>query len=140
MRHVGFLTLAATFVWLHPDAASRQRAHPVTLHLTAFTREVVVVHIVQSHRALQASADTTQHFRDSLTVRTPADVRVDSAVERVQLSTEGNLAIRVRFTDGASEKERALAPWGRRLTFIRTADGDFEPEAQVMPAEPTRSR
>jgi hypothetical protein len=76
---------------------------------------------------------------DSLRVKTPADVRLDSAVKRVQLSTEGNLAIRVRFTDGASEKERALAPWGRRLTFVRVADGDLEPEAEVMPAQPTRT-
>ena len=83
---------------------------------------------------LQRSVDD-----DSLTVKTPADVRLDSAVKRVQLLTEGNLAIRVRFTDGASGKERALAPWGRRLTFVRGADGDFEPEAEVMPAQPTRT-
>jgi len=76
---------------------------------------------------------------DSVTVKTPADLRVDSTVKRVRLSTEGNLAIRVRFTDGASEKERALAPWGRRLTFVRAADGDLEPEAEVVPAQPTRT-
>jgi hypothetical protein len=88
------------------------------------------------------SAGTIQRSvdADSLTVKTPVDVRVDSAVKRVQLSTEGNLAIRVRFTDGASDKERALAPWGRRLTFIRAADGDLEPDAEIMPAQPIRSR
>ena len=140
MRHLRLLALAATAVWLHPDAASERNAHPVTLHLASFTREVVVVHVVQSRRPLQVSGDTTQRFIDTLTVRTPADLRVDSAVKRMQLATEGNLAIRVRFTDGASEKERALAPWGRRLTFVRTGNGDLESEAQVMPAEPTRSR
>lgn len=140
MRHLGLLTLVATAVWLQPDAASRQNAHPVTLRLTAFTRDTVVIHIVQSRRPVRPSADTAQHYFDTLTVRTPADVRVDSAVQRVQLSTERNLAIRVLFADGASEKERALAPWGRRLTFVRTADGDLEPEAEVMPAQPTRNR
>lgn len=140
MRHLGLLTLTATALWLHPDAASRRNAHPVTLHLASFTREVVVVHIVKSQRPLQVSGDTAQHFIDTLTVRTPVDVQVDSAVKRVQLWTEGNLAIRVRFTEGASERERALAPWGRRLTLVRTANGDFESEAQVMPAEPTRTR
>jgi len=84
--------------------------------------------------AIQRSGDV-----DSLTVKTPAGVRLDSAVKRVQFWTEGNLAIRVGFTDGASEKERALAPWGRRLTFVRGADGDLEPEAEVMPAQLTRT-
>ncbi len=139
MRHLGFLPLVATAIWLHTDTAPRAGDHAVTLRLTAFTREAVVVHVVQSRRE-QRSADTTQRLVDSLTVKTPVDVRVDSAVKRIQLSTEGNLAIRVRFTDGASDKERALAPWGRRLTFIRAANGDLEPEAEVMPAQPIRGR
>ena len=90
---------------------------------------------------MAVSAGTIQRSvdADSLTVKTPADVRIDSSVKRLQLSTEGNLAIRVRFTEGASEKERALAPWGRRLTFVRAADGDLEPEAEVVPAQPTRT-
>ena len=139
MRHLGLLTLVATAVWFYPVADSRETPHQVTLHLTAFTNEAVVIHIVQSQRALPLRADSA-HLTDSLTVRTPADVRVDAAVQRLQLSTEGNLAIRVRFTDGASDKERALAPWGRRLTFVRSAEGDFQPEAEVMPAQPIRSR
>lgn len=140
MRHLGLLSLLAVAVWLHPDAASRRNAHPVTLRLTAFTRDTVVIHIVESRRPVRPSADTAQHFVDTLTVRTPVDVRVDSAVQRLQLATERNLAILVRFTDGASEKERALAPWGRRLTFVRAADGDLQPEAEVMPIQPTRNR
>jgi hypothetical protein len=141
MRHLGLLPLVATAIWLHPSTASRASDHAVTLRLTSFTREGVVVHVVQSHR-MPPSAGTIQRSvdADSLTVKTPVDVRVDSAVKRVQLSTEGNLAIRVRFTDGASDKERALAPWGRRLTFIRAADGDLEPDAEIMPAQPIRSR
>lgn len=140
MRHLALLPLVATAIWLQPDAASKRSAHAVTLRLTAFTRDTIVVHVVQSQRPLRLTADTTQHFVDSLIVRTPVDVRVDSAVKRLQLSTEGNRAIRVRFTDGASEKERALAPWGRRLTFVRTADGDLKPEAEVMPVQPTHGR
>src|SRR5690348_9665291 len=105
MRHLGFLPLVATVTWLHSSPASKSRDHAVTLHLTSFTGQAVVVHIVQSHR-MPLSAGTIQRpvHVDSLTVKTPADVRLDSAVKRVQLWTEGNLAIRVRFTDGASEK------------------------------------
>ena len=140
MRHLLLLPLVAMATWLHLGTASTGADHTVTLHLTSFTAQAVVVHIVQSHR-MPLSIGTIQRSvdGDSLTVKTPADVRLDSAVKRVQLSTEGNLAIRVRFTDGASEKERALAPWGRRLTFVRGADGDLKPEAEVMPAQPTRT-
>ena len=140
MRHLRLLPLVATATWLHPGTAARAGDHAVTLRLTSFTGQAVVVHIVQSHRR-SLSTGTIQRSVDfdSLTVKTPADVLLDSAVKRVQLSTEGNVAIRVRFTDGASEKERALAPWGRRLTFVRRADGDLEPEAEVMPAQPTHT-
>ena len=139
MRHLELLPLVAAAIWLQPDAP-KQSPHAVTLRLTGFTPIAVVVHIVESRLALPLTAPTSQRFVDSLTVRTPVDVRVDSAIKRVQLSTEGNLAIHVGFTEGATEKERALAPWGRRLTFVRTEDGDLKPEAEVMPVQPTRSR
>ena len=140
MRHPGLLPLLAIAIGLQPGTASTANPHAVTLRLTAFTPESVVVHVVKSHLALPLTAPTAGRFVDTLTVRTPADLRVDSAIKRVQLSTERNLAIRILFTDGASGKERALAPWGRRLTFVRDADGDLAPEAEVMPAHPTGSR
>ena len=143
MRHPGLLTLCAIVIGLRAGTASTANPHAVTLRLTAFTPESVVVHVVKSQLALPLAAPTAPtsgRFIDTLTVRTPVDLRVDSAIKRLQLSTERNLAIRVRFTDGASGKEQALAPWGRRLSFVRSADGDLAPEAEVMPAHPTRSR
>jgi hypothetical protein len=135
MRYLGLLSLMATVVWVQPGATSNRSAHAVTLHLTAFTRESVTVHLVSKPAGLTLSADTIARVVDSLTLRTPADVRVEAGVQRLQLWTEGNRAIRVTFATGASEKERALAPWGRRLTFIRRPDGDLRPVPEVLPAQ-----
>jgi hypothetical protein len=140
MRHLGLLPLVATAMLVGANRPSKQSAHAVTLHLSAFTNEVVVVHIASKPAGLALSTDPIERIADSLTVRTPVDVRVSAAVQRLQLTTEGNLAIRVRFDEGASEKERALAPWGRRLTFVRTPEGDLRPEAELLPAQPKTSR
>ena len=140
MRHLGLLPLVATAILVGADRPSRQSAHAVTLHLSAFTNAIVVVHMASTPAGLALSTEPMGRVADSLTVRTPVDVRVDAGVQRLQLRTEGNLAIRLRFDEGASEKERALAPWGRRLTFVRTPDGDLRPEAELLPAQPKTSR
>lgn len=108
-------------------------AHAVVVRVDGFTAERIVVRITSSPPGLEEPTDTTKRFPDTITVRTPAEVRVSAAVQRLELSTEGNLAIRVRFTNGASASERLLRPWGRRLLF-RRVDGDLQPEAQLGPA------
>ena len=135
MKALGLLPLAAIVIGMPAHTAPR---HQVTLHLTSFTRQVVVVHISAAPAGVQLMADTSQHFEESRTVQTPVDLRVSANVDTLRVTTDGNLAVRVEFTDGASAAERALTPWGRRLMFVRV-DGDLRPNAEVMPAQPTRT-
>ena len=141
MRLPSLVATAPFVVWLgsslpasriYPDAGV---AHAVTMHLESFTgKGVVAVHLSSVPFGLRAT-DTSRVALDTLTVRTPADVRVTAEANRVELRTEGNLAVRVTFTDGASSSERAIRAWGRRLLFVRV-DGDFQQSAEVLPALP----
>lgn len=134
---LGLLSVAA--VALRPSAGSVPAAgHTVTLHLTSFTNQTVVVHVSATPSGVQLASDTSQHFVESRTVQTPVDVRVSASADTLRLATEGNLAIRVQFTEGASAAERGLAPWGRRLMFIRV-NGEFRPNAELLPAQPART-
>jgi hypothetical protein len=132
------LPLAAIAVWPRADAAP-QAGHQVVLHLTSFTSQAVMVHVAASPGGVQLAADTSPHFDESRTVQTPVDVRISANAHSLRLTTEGNLAIHVQFTDGASAAERALSPWGRRMLFERL-NGDFRPKAEMLPAEPARTR
>jgi hypothetical protein len=137
VKVLGLLPLAAIAVWPRADAAPHA-GHQVMLHLTSFTSQAVIVHVTALPAGVQLAADTSQHFDESRTVQTPVDVRISASADSLRLATEGNLAIRVQFTDGASAAERALAPWGRRLLFERL-NGDFRPKAEMLPAQPTRT-
>ena len=115
-------------------ATPRGEAHPVTMHLESFVENsIVVVHLSSVPRGLRM-ADNSIAI-DSITVRTPADVRVSAEVKRLELRSEGNLAVRVSFTEGASTSERGMRAWGRRLLFVRV-DGDLQQRAELMPAQP----
>lgn len=137
MKVLGILPVVAIAIGLRPDARP-SAGHPVTLHLTSFTAQPVSVHVSATPGGVQVAGDTTQSFVESRTIRTPADIRVSAATDTLRLTTDGNLAVRVQFTDGATPSERALAPWGRRLMFVRV-NGDFRPTAELMPAQPTRA-
>lgn len=134
---LGLLPLAALALssW---SGGSPRTGHQVTVHLTSFTSQTVIVHITASPAGVQLAADTSRHFIESQTVQTPADVRISASADSLRLTTEGNMAIRVQFTDSASAAERALAPWGRRLLFVRV-DGDFRPAPELLPAQPMRT-
>lgn len=138
MRSPSLLTLIPLAVLFGASSTHRAaptgEAHPVMMHLESFVdKSIVTVHLSSVPRGLR-TADSSIAV-DSLTVRTPAAVRVSGEVKRLELRTEGNLAVRVSFTDGASASERGLRPWGRRLLFVRV-DGDLQPRAEVMPAQP----
>jgi hypothetical protein len=137
LKVLGLLPLAAVALWSRGHAASTA-PRQVTLHLTSFTSQTVIVHVTALPAGVQLAADTSQHFVESRTVQTPVDVRISAGVDSLRLATEGNLAIRVQFTDSATAAERALAPWGRRLLFIRI-NGEFRPTSEVLPAQPTRT-
>lgn len=138
VKVLALLPLTAIAVWPRIDVAPRA-GHQVVLHLTSFTSQAVIVHVAASHGGVQLAADTSQHFDESRTVQTPVDVRISASADSVRLTTEGNRAIRVQFTDGASAAEHGLGPWGRRLLLVRV-DGDFRPVAEAQPAQPTRTR
>src|SRR5437867_6641222 len=110
VKVLGLLSPAAIAVWARVDAAPRA-GHQVMFHLTSFTSQTVIVHVTASPAGVQLAGDTSQHFVESRTVQTPVDVRISASADSLRLTTEGNLAIRVQFTDGASAAERALAPW-----------------------------
>lgn len=135
LKVLGLLPFAAIAYGLRADARPHA-GHHVALHLTSFTGQSVVVHVSAIPGGVQVAGDTTQLFVESRTIRTPADIRVSATTDTLRLTTEGNFAIRVQFTDGATPSERALAPWGRRLMFLRV-NGDLRPTAELMPAQPT---
>ena len=137
VKLLGLLPFAAVGLGMRGDTAP-PAGHQVMLRLTSFTSQVVVVHVSAKPIGVQFAADTSQHFDESRTVQTPIDLRVSATVDTLRITTDGNLAVRVQFTDGASAAERALAPWGRRLMFVRV-NGDFRPNAELMPAQPTRT-
>lgn len=104
------------------------------MRFESFTKDTVVVHINSTPAGIELSSDTT-NLVQSLTIVTPADIRVSSVANRVTIATEENRAVRVRLTDGASAAEPAFKPWGRRLTFVRVR-GDLEPQAQAELIKP----
>src|SRR4051794_21861260 len=118
LKVLGPLSVAAVALWGGARNAPAT-GHPVTLHLESFTSQTVIVHVSATPGGVQVAADTSQHFVESRTVQTPVDLRVSASADTLRLTTDGNLAILVRFTEGASAAERVLAPWGRRLMSVR---------------------
>ena len=111
-------------------------SYEVTLRIEAMGPAPVVVHVVSASGGLRLASDTSALQRPELVVRTPAQVVVDSSVRQLELTTERNLAVSVRFDAGASARERALRPWGRALLFRRSAEGDLIPQAHTMQLVP----
>ena len=137
VKVLGLFPLAAMAIWLRAAAAPAP-GHQVTLRLTAFTNQSAVVHVSARPGGLQLGSDTTQYFLDSVTVRTPTNIRVSATADTLRFLTDGNVAIRISFIDGASAAERAVVPWGHRIKLARV-NGDWRPEAEVIPAQPTRT-
>ena len=137
LKALGPLSVAALALWGGAGNAPAA-GHPVSLHLTSFTSQTVSVHVSATPAGVQLAADTSQHFVEARTVQTPVDLRVSASADTLRLTTDGNLAISVRFTEGASAAERVLVPWGRRLMFVRV-NGDFRPNAELLPAQPVRT-
>lgn len=137
LKVLGPLSVAAVALWAGPGRMP-VAAHAVTLHLTSFTSQTVIVHVSATPAGVQLAADTSQHFVEARTVQTPVDLRVSASADTLRLTTGGDLAILVRFTEGASAAERVLVPWGRRLMFVRV-NGDFRPNAELLPAQPVRT-
>ena len=111
--------------------------HDVTLRIEAMGSAPVVVHVVSPGGGLRIAADTSAPPQRELVVRTPAKVKVAGGVNQLELTTEHDLAVSVRFDAGASARERALRPWGRALLFRRSAEGDLVPQAHAMQLVPT---
>jgi hypothetical protein len=103
------------------------------MHLEPFTKQPVTVHIKATPPGVQLTRDTA--FTSTLTVTAPADIRIAATVLDLELWTDNNLAVRVDFTDGASDVERRLRPWGRVLSFKRV-EGNLQPSPKVLPVEP----
>ena len=133
---LGATSLAASSPGRVIRAARADVPHDVTLHIEAMGSAPVVVHLVSMSGGLRLASDTSTLERPELVVRTPAQVVVVGSVSQLEITTEHNLAVSVRFDAGASARERALRPWGRALLFRRSTDGDLIPQAHTMQLVP----
>lgn len=133
---LGATSLAASSPGRVTRAARADVPHDVTLRIEAMGSAPVVVHLVSMSGGLRLASDTSTLERPELVVRTPAQVVVVGSVSQLEITTEHNLAVSVRFDAGASARERALRPWGRALLFRRSTDGDLIPQAHTMQLVP----
>ena len=117
-------------------AARRNVPHDVTLRIETMGAVPAVVHLVSQGGGLRVASDTSALPQGELVVRTPAQILVGGSVSQLEITTEHNLAVSVRFEAGATARERALRPWGRALRFRRSADGDLVPQVQTMQIVP----
>jgi hypothetical protein len=113
--------------------------HVVVIHIESFTHDSVRVHLSSNPFGIQVRGDTGVFPKGEVTVTTPVDVTIGAEVMALQLSTLDNKAVRVLFTNGATETEKQLHAWGRLLSFKRDRDGNLQTETKVIPADPTRS-
>ena len=134
---LGCTCLAASSPERETSATRADVPHDVTLRIEAMGTAPVVVHVVSISGGLRLASDTSALEQPELVVRTPAQVVVGKSVDQLELTTEHNLAVSVRFDAGASARERALRPWGRALLFRRSAEGDLVPQAHAMQLVPT---
>jgi len=111
--------------------------HLVTMRIESLTRQPTRVHVVADSAGLWLRGDST--YRAEITIDTPNDVMVGPRVSRLELRTDYNQPVRVQFTDGATEGEKRLHPWGWLMSF-RRINGDLQPVAKVLPAEPAVAR
>ena len=133
---LGSICLAASSPGRETPATRADVPHDVTLRIEAMGTAPVVVHLVSISGGLRLASDTSTIEQPELVVRTPAQVVVGKSVVQLELTTEHNLAVSVRFDAGASARERALRPWGRALLFRRSAEGDLIPKAHTMQLVP----
>lgn len=133
---LGSTCLAASVPGRATPAARAQVPHDVTLRIEAMGGARVVVHLVSPGGGLRVASDTSTLPQRELVVRTPAMVVVAGSVDQLEITTEHNLPVSVRFDAGASARERALRPWGRALLFRRSAEGDLIPKAHTMQLVP----
>ena len=87
---------------------------------------------VVNRTGLPLPSDTLS--KAELTVATPADIRISADVQTLEVSTPDNRAVKVKFTDGATEVEKRVA-WGRLLIFKRV-NGNLQASPKVIPVEP----
>lgn len=133
---LGCTCLAASAPGREASATRADVPHDVTLRIEAMGPAPVVVHLVSISGGLRLASDTSTLEQPELVVRTPAQVVVGRSVSQLEITTEHNLAVTVRFDAGASARERALRPWGRALLFRRSAEGDLIPKAHTMQLVP----
>ena len=133
---IGSICLAASSPGRVTRAPRADVPHDVTLRIEAMGAAPVVVHLVSPGGGLRVASDTSALPQGELVVRTPAQILVGSSVSQLELTTEHNLAVSLRFDADASARERALRPWGRALLFRRSADGDLIPQAHTMQLVP----
>jgi hypothetical protein len=107
------------------------------MHIESLKHRPVRAHITSDSAGLWLHGDTT--YRAEITIDTPNDVLVGLQVSHVELRTDNNQPVRVQFTDGATDAEKRLHPWGWLMSF-RRVNGDFQPEAKVLPAVPAVAR
>lgn len=134
---LGSTSLAASSSGREISATRADVRHEVTLRIEAMSAAPVFVHLVSVGGGLRLASDTSALPQPQLVVRTPAQVVVDGSVDQLEITTEHNLAVSVRFDAGASVRERALRPWGRALLFRRSAEGDLVPQAHTMNLVPS---
>ena len=133
---LGSTSLAASSPARVTRAARADAPHDVTLRIEAMGSAPVVVHLVTPGGGLRVASDTSAPPQRELLVRTPAQVVVAGSVDQLEITTEHNLAVILRFEAGASARERALRPWGRALLFRRSTEGDLIPQAHTMQLVP----
>lgn len=129
---------AATSGFAHSTKRSPAAGpHIVTMHIESLRHLPARVHITSDTAGLWLRGDTT--YRTAVTIDTPNDVTVGLQVSHIELRTDNNQPVRVEFTDGATDGEKRLRPWGWLMSF-RRVNGDLHPEAKVLPAEPAVAR
>ena len=121
--------------------ASGSPKHAVVMHLESFTSQAVDVHLKATPAGLQVVNRSGIPFppdrvlKAEMTVGTTADIRIGPDVQMLELSTPDNRAVKVQFTEGATDVEKRLRPWGRLLAFKRV-EGNLQPSPKVFPVEP----
>lgn len=115
------------------DSARPAGPHLVTVHIESLTGQPTSVHVWADTIGIWQPGDTT--YRREITVSTPNDVMIGPRVMNFELRTDSRKVVKAQFTDGATDAEKALHPWGWLMAF-RRVNGDFQPEAKVVPAQP----
>lgn len=138
MQSIVPVVLSAALISMSAAGSTPPAApHIVTMHIESLRGQSVRVHIKSDSAGIWLRGGGG--YRTEMTIETPNDVVVGPTVSHVELRTEINQPVRIQFTDGATDAEKALHPWGWVMSF-RRVNGDLQPEAKVVPAEPARTR